>query len=177
MENDSSGNTQIVLRLIVTVGDFRKMSQQVVELERADREAIAHVPVDTSAQRRRERRMRVRCGEHSRTGTRRAKQHLAKWRDLPRLVVREARTEHIGKNMVVHVHAIDFADLIAAEIGHTAEPIPEIIGRRSAASVEIESPKANLSFMKPPQLFRFCSRARERLFNPRVCGMPKAGRH
>src|SRR6266852_5159601 len=42
--------------------------------------------------------------------------------------------------MVVHVYAIDFADLIAAEIGHTAEPIPEIIGRRSAASVEIESP-------------------------------------
>ncbi len=36
VENDSGGNAQIVLRLIVTVGDFRQMGQEIVELQRAD---------------------------------------------------------------------------------------------------------------------------------------------
>jgi len=40
VENDSGGNAQVVLCLIVTVGDFRQMRQQVVELQRADRETV-----------------------------------------------------------------------------------------------------------------------------------------
>ena len=138
-ENDSSGNTQIVLRLVVTVGDFRKMSQQVVELERADRETVAHVPIYACAKCGREGRMGIGRGEHSRAGTCRAEQHLAKWRDPPCPAEREARAKKIRKDVVVHVHAINFADLIAAEIGDTAQPVPEVVRRRSAASVEIES--------------------------------------
>ena len=36
VENDSGGNAQVVLRLIVTVGDFWQMRQEIVELQRAD---------------------------------------------------------------------------------------------------------------------------------------------
>jgi len=76
--------------------------------------------------------------------------------------------------MVVHVHVIDFADLIAADIGYTAKPIPEIIGRRSAASVEIEIPQPRKVAGLGAQigiayecvylrdLLRFCRQARKR---------------
>src|SRR5258708_36767177 len=51
MENNSSGNTQVVLSLIVGVPEFRQMRQHVVELQRTDRETITHVPVDAHATR------------------------------------------------------------------------------------------------------------------------------
>src|ERR1700736_3353838 len=139
MKNDSRGNAQIVLCQIVSVGDFRKMRQQVVELQRADGESVTHVPVDAGAERCCERGVGIRCGEHPRAGTRRSEQHLAKWRDPPCPAEREARAKKIREDVVVHVHAINFAHLIASEIGYTAEPVPDVVRRRSAASVEIES--------------------------------------
>ena len=36
VENDSRGNAQVILGLIVGVGDFRQVRQQIVELQRAD---------------------------------------------------------------------------------------------------------------------------------------------
>src|SRR5216684_2698083 len=65
MEHDSGGNAQVILRLIVTVSDFRQVRQQVVELQRADRETVPHVPVDAGAERRRECRVGIRCSEHT----------------------------------------------------------------------------------------------------------------
>src|SRR5713101_4497972 len=95
MENDSSGNTQIVLCLIVTVGDFRKMRQQVVELERANRETVAHVPVDAGAQRRRERGMGVRRDEHPRTGASPAEQNMGERGDPPVSAIGDAWSKKI----------------------------------------------------------------------------------
>ncbi len=65
VENDSGGNAQVVLCLIVTVGDFRQMRQQVVELQRADRETVPHIPVDAGAERRGECRVGIGCSEHA----------------------------------------------------------------------------------------------------------------
>src|SRR6266704_184359 len=138
MENDSSGNAQVVLCLVVTVGDFGQMRQQVVELQRADRETVAHVPVDANA----ERRVGVRCGEHARTGARSTDQNLAEGREPAVFPIGEARAKKIRKYMVVYAHAIIATHVIAAEIGDTAYPVPEIIGRRSAATVEIETVKS-----------------------------------
>src|SRR6266568_9410946 len=142
MENDSGGNAQVVLCLVVTVGDFRQMRQQVVELQRADRETVAHVPVDANAERRRERRVGVRCGEHVRTGARSTDQNLAEGRDPTVFPIGEAGAKKIRKYMIVHVHATIGTHVIAAEIADTAQPVPKIIGRRSAASVEIETVKS-----------------------------------
>jgi hypothetical protein len=50
VENDSGGNAQIVLRLRVSVGDFRQMRQQVIELQRPDRETVPHIPVNANAE-------------------------------------------------------------------------------------------------------------------------------
>ena len=36
VENDSRGNAQVVLCLIVAVADFRQVCQQIVELQRAN---------------------------------------------------------------------------------------------------------------------------------------------
>src|SRR5258707_8223623 len=65
MENDSGGNAQVVLCLIVTVGDFRQMRQQVVELQRPDRETVSHIPIDSGAERRGERRVGIGGSEHA----------------------------------------------------------------------------------------------------------------
>src|SRR5258708_34102963 len=44
--------------------------------------------------------------------------------------------------MVVRAHAIAVTNVIAAEIGDAAQPVPVIIGHRSAAFVEIETVKS-----------------------------------
>src|SRR6266568_8689286 len=118
------------------------MRQQVVELQRANRETVAHVPVDANAERRRKRRVGVRCGEHVRTGARSTDQNLAEGRDPAVFPIGEARSKKIRKYMIVHVHATSGTHVIAAEIGDTAQPVPKIIGRRSAATVEIETVKS-----------------------------------
>src|ERR1700747_3077552 len=44
--------------------------------------------------------------------------------------------------MIVPVHAIAVTNVIAAEIGDTAHPVPNVIGYRGAASVEVERVKS-----------------------------------
>src|SRR5205823_13076889 len=75
----------------------------------------------------------------SRTGTRRAQQDVRKRGDPAGVAIGEAGSKKIRGYVVVHVHAIGATHVIGAEIGDTAQPVPEMIGRRSTASGEIES--------------------------------------
>lgn len=97
MENDSGGNAQVVLCLIVAAGNFREVGQHVVKLYRANRKSIAHVPIDSGAQRRGERSVGIRRGEHARTGARAAEEDLAKRRKPAVSAIGEARAKHVRK--------------------------------------------------------------------------------
>src|SRR6266403_3972989 len=138
VENDSGRNTQIVLRLRVSVGNFRQMRQQIVELQRPDRKTVPHVPVHANAESRRQRCVRVRGCEHARTCPRPTDQNMCKGRDPAIFPIADLRTKHICKYVVVYVHPTDPTHIIAAEIGHSAQPIPEIVSRGCTATVETE---------------------------------------
>src|SRR5258707_3271786 len=136
MKNDSGGTAQIVLRLRVSIGDFRQMRQQIVELQRPDRKTVPHVPVHANAESRRQRCVRVRGCEHPRTCPRPTDQNMCKGRDPTIFPIADLRTKHICKYVVVYVHPTDPTHIIAADIGHSAQPSPDIESRGYTSTLE-----------------------------------------
>lgn len=120
MEYDAGGDAQVRL-ILRTVAEFIETRQQVIHLNRANREVVRDVNIHASAESHREGIIRSGEGEAvAASDVRYAEKNLAKRREARVVPVLDTRTEEVCGERAVHARTENVAAVVAAKIGDAA---------------------------------------------------------
>src|SRR5580704_1949787 len=140
MNHDTRRRAQIVLRLIVG-SPFVKPRQQIIHLQRPQRESIRKPVVNASTDGHRKRVLRrsKRAPAYARSRVRYSEESFGKRRKVSVAAIGNTRAEEVSRECSVDFGAQNISVVIAAEIRDATDPILDVIRHRCASAVQAEA--------------------------------------